>query len=85
MSKLSAGQASLQFDGRRKGRAQRHCGQEAARISGGGVAAAWGREGVVTPTGVKEEGSVWKRKEEKKHSKPHKASEKQYQDCRRRG
>lgn len=37
----------------------------------------------MTPTGVKEEGSVWRRKEEKKPSKPDKASENPCGDCRR--
>ena len=38
----------------------------------------------MTPTGVKEECSVWRRKEEKKPSKPDKASEEQCEDCRRK-
>lgn len=62
-----------------EGTAQRHCGQEAARITLGVLV--WGG---MTPTGVKEEGSVWRRKEEKKPSKPDKASEKQCEDCRRK-
>ena len=61
---------------RRTDREQRCSLQEAARITLGVLGG-----GGMTPTGVKEEeGSVWRRKEEKKPSKPDKASEKRSEE-----
>lgn len=84
LSKLSAGQAgrqaALQFDGRRKAGPKGTAARKRLELHWG-CSGGWGG---ITPTVVKEEGSVWRRKEEKKPSKPDKASEKQCEDCRRK-
>lgn len=68
-SRARDSQAALQFDGRRK-----------AERPGNGSNYNWGfARGGMTPTGAKEEGSVWRRKEQKKPRKPDKASEEQYE------
>ena len=75
-------QAALHFDGRRKAGPKGTAARKRLELHWG-CSGGWGWGGM-TPTGVKEEGSVWRRKEEKKASKPDKASEKQCEDCRRK-
>lgn len=66
-----------------EGRAQRHCGQEAARITLGVLEVGWA--GGLTPTRVKEEGRVCGDVRRRKNLvKPDKASEKQCEDCPRK-